>query len=82
MTERTNGKIPLTAVMGQLYGYIYCMLVSNMLVDMPLFGGAMYLCGRAVMVSISVFSKRNRPFLPLYSRRWVILMMAVLLGSS
>ena len=82
MTERTNGKIPLTAVMGQLYGYIYCMLVSNMLVDMPLFGGALYLCGRAVMVSISVFSKKNRQYLPAYSRTWSVLLMVLLLVIS
>ena len=82
MTDRVNKKIPLTAVMGHLYGYIYCMLVSNMLVDMPLFGGALYLCGRAVAVSVSIFGKKNRQYLPSYSRGWVILLMVVLLGIS
>lgn len=80
MTVRVDRKIPLTAVTGQLYGYIYCMLVSNILVGMPLFGGALFLCGRAVIVAASVFSKRNRQYLPTYSRIWMILLMTLLLG--
>ena len=82
MTVRVDRKIPLTAVTGQLYGYIYCMLVSNILVGMPLFGGALFLCGRAAMVAISVFSKRNRQYLPAYSRIWMILMMVILLAMG
>ena len=80
MTVRVDRKIPLIAVTGQLYGYIFCMLVSNILVGMPLYGGALFLCGRAVMVAVSVFSKRNRQYLPTYPRVWVILLMAILLG--
>ena len=80
MAVRVDRKIPLTAVTGELYGYIYCMLVSNILVGMPLFGGALFLCGRAVMVAVSVFSKRNRQYLPAYSRIWMILLMTLLLG--
>ena len=78
MTVRVDRQIPLTAVTGQLYGYIYCMLVSNIMVGMPLFGGALFLCGRAVMVAVSVFSKRNRQYLPAYSRIWIILLMVLL----
>lgn len=80
MTVRVDRRIPLTAVTGQLYGYVYCMLVSNVLVGMPLFGGALFLCGRAVMVAATVFSKRNRQYLPAYSRIWMILLMALLIA--
>jgi len=80
VTVRVDRKIPLTAVIGQLYGYIYCMLISNILVGMPLFGGALFLCGRAAMVAVSVFSKKNRQYLPSYSRIWIILLMIVLLA--
>ena len=55
----------------QLYGYIFCMLVSNALTDMPLFGGALYLCGRMILVSGWVFSKNSRKLLPGNARKWV-----------
>ena len=54
----------------QLYGYIFCMLVSNALTDMPLFGGALYLCGRMILVSGWVFSKSSRKLLPGNARKW------------
>lgn len=79
MTYRKDRTIPLTAATGQLYGYIYCMLISNMLVGMPLFGGALYLCGRAAMVSVSMFGKKNRMYLPAYSRTWTVVLNAILL---
>ena len=71
--------MPMISVMGTLPGYIYCMLLSNMLVDMPLFGGALYLCGHAVIVFASVFGKRNRTYLPGYSRIWAV---ALLVGAG
>lgn len=78
MTVRVDRKIPLIAVTGQLYGYIYCMLVSNVLVGMPLFGGALFLCGRAAIVAVSFFSKKTRQYLPVYSRIWMVLLMTIL----
>ncbi len=71
MTLRTVRRIPLGAAISQLYGYIYCMLLSNMLVDMPLFGGALYLCGEAVVVACFVFGRRGRALLPGYARGWI-----------
>ena len=67
------------SVMGQLYGYIYSMLVSNALVGMPLFGGALYLCGKAVLVYSSIYARRNRAYLPDYARKWSALLLAVLM---
>ena len=79
LTAATAGKMPLRAAISQLYGYIYCMLVSNILVGMPLFGGVLYLCGKAVLVTVQVFSRKNRKYLPLYSRVWVILLITILM---
>ena len=80
MTFKTAVRMPLSATVSQLYAYIYCMLLSSMMVDMPLYGGVMYLCGRAVMVFFSIYRKRNRKYLPSYSHRWTILLLVVLLG--
>ena len=82
MTGKSENGMPMISVMGTLPGYIYCMLLSNMLVDMPLFGGALYLCGHAVIVFASVFGKRNRTYLPGYSRIWAVLLLAVLSAAG
>ena len=79
MNGRQVIRTPLSSALTQLYGYIYCMLVSNIVVGMPLFGGALYLCGRAGVVFFSVYSKKNRKYLPAHSRRWGIA-LGVLLG--
>lgn len=78
MTAKTTGKMPLQAAITQLYGYIYCMILSNMLTDMPLYGGVLYMCGKAVIVFAGTIGK-NRKFLPFYAKRWVILLLVVLL---
>ena len=36
--------------MSSLYGYIYCMLISEGLSGMPLYGGALYMIGRVTTV--------------------------------
>lgn len=79
MNGRQVIRTPLSAALSQLYGYIYCMLISNIVVGMPLFGGALYLCGCACTVLVNVYSRRNRKYLPRYSRRWGIVLGAVLL---
>ena len=79
MRERTSFRMPLSAAMSQLYGYIYCMLVSNIVVGMPLFGGALYLCGRACAVLYSVYRRKNRKYLPSYARVWGFLLGGVLI---
>lgn len=55
------------------------MLVSSVVVGMPLFGGALYLCGRSAKVLANVYSRKNREFLPDYARSWRIGLFAVLL---
>ena len=71
--------MPLSAAMTQLYGYIYCMILSNMLTDMPLYGGVLYLCGRAVIIFSGIIG-RDRRFLPAYVKRWMLLILVILLG--
>ncbi len=78
MNTQITEKTPLRAAITQLYGYIYCMILSNMLADMPIFGGVLYLCGNAVVIFSGTIGK-NRKFLPAYAKRWVILMLIVLL---
>ncbi len=61
--------MPVSSAMSHLYGYIYCMLLSNALVDLPFFGGALYLFGSAVMLCVTLFSRKNRKYLPLHGKR-------------
>ena len=77
MIAKTAGKMPLRAAISQLYGYIYCMILSNMLTDMPIYGGVLYLCGKAVIIFAGIYGK-DRKFLPFYTKRWAILLLFVL----
>lgn len=79
MKRRNDFSLPLSSVMSQLYGYIYSMLVSNVLVGMPLFGGALYLCGRAAKVLANVYSRKHRAYLPSYARSWGVILSVILL---
>lgn len=46
--------------MSSLYGYIYCMLISEGLSGMPLYGGALYMIGRVT----TVLPRRSAPRKP------------------
>ena len=81
MIAKTAGKMPLRAAISQLYGYIYCMILSNMLTDMPIYGGVLYLCGKAVIIFAGIYGK-DRKFLPFYTKRWAILLLFVLFSSG
>ena len=73
-----SGRRALGSFMVQLFGYIYCMLVSNALLNVPFFGGALYLASRAVEVYGSVYRRKFRRFLPGYARRWNLLLLIIL----
>ena len=77
MDKRGADRLALRDAMSQLYGYIFCMLVSNTLTGMPLFGGALYLCGKLILVYGRIFRKNRRKFLPAYARKWGWVMAAV-----
>lgn len=82
MKARTAGSFQLTDSLSELYGYIYCMLVSSAVVGMPLFGGALYLCGHAANVLFRVYGPKNRRFLPAHARFWGIILAVVLLVTA
>lgn len=81
MNAQTTGKMPLWAAISQLYGYIYCMILSNLLTNMPVFGGVLYLCGKAVIIFSGTIGK-DRKFLPAYTKRWMILLLVILLAAG
>ena len=49
--ERNQNPAARSLLIGisSLYAYIYCLIVSNALTSMPVFGGAMYLCGQVTL---------------------------------
>lgn len=65
--------------MGDLYAYIFCMLVSRMLVDMPIFGGALYMSGRVAMAFYGSFMRDHSAFLPKRVQDWRRAMLVLLL---
>ena len=44
---------------GALYAYLFCMMASNLLLSMPILGGALYLSGRVAFI----FSQLRQPLL-------------------
>ncbi len=47
-----------------LYAYIYCMMVSQALTLMPVYGGALFMCGQVVTVFVQTFSPEVKRYLP------------------
>ena len=70
--------MPAATAMSHLYGYIYCMLLSSALAELPFYGGALYLFGRSVMLCSDLLSRKNRPWLSGWGRRLLILVTIVL----
>lgn len=62
-----------------LYAYIYCMMASQALTDMPLYGGALFMCARVATVFGQTFSTRTEKYLPPKVRPWRWGLLAVLL---
>ncbi|MBE5769379.1 MAG: 1-acyl-sn-glycerol-3-phosphate acyltransferase [Clostridiales bacterium] len=69
----------LMDTLGDVYAFIYCMMISSALTDMPLLGGALYMCGRVTMVFISTFSN---PFVPVMARKLRGVLLGVMLLMS
>ncbi len=72
----------LTIGISGLYAYIYCLLASNELTGIPIFGGAMYICGQ---VSLEFFSAAIGPassLLPKSLRRWRRVILGILMLLS
>ena len=43
MNAYTAGRLTPQLIISQLYGYIFCMIISGALLGQPLYGGALYL---------------------------------------
>lgn len=68
--------------MSSLYGYIYCMLISEGLSGMPLFGGALYMIGRVTTVFAQTFSREEAQYLPRRLRMLRVPLLLLLLLLS
>ncbi len=79
MTVHYSVKMPLRIAIPKLFGFIYCMILSNMLTEMPVYGGVLYLCGQSVIVFSKTFGK-NRKYLPAYTKWWMILILVILMS--
>ena len=75
---RTRRDGTVIAALGGLYAFIYCMMVSSALTDMPIYGGAMYMCGRVATVFLSAYTN-GADYLPPMARRWRGALLAVAL---
>lgn len=53
-----------------LYAYMYCMMVSHALLDMPIFGGALFMSGRVAQMYFAIFTGQSRRMLP-HRMRWI-----------
>ena len=76
--KRMHEQTMLTTLTG-LYAYIYCMMVSQALTSMPVYGGALFMCARVATVFGQTFSARSKRYLPQGIRPWRWVLLAVLL---
>ncbi|MBQ8536456.1 MAG: hypothetical protein IJ461_03515 [Clostridia bacterium] len=53
-----------------LYAYMYCMMVSNALLEMPIFGGALFMSGRVSAIYFEIFTGPGKMILP-RRMRWI-----------
>ena len=65
-----------------LYSYIYCLLASRALLEMPLLGGALYMCSEIGNVFFSSYAGSHRELLPPKARRWHTVMLVTLMAMS
>ena len=49
-TERDSHAVRSFMTIGTLYSYLYCTLASNVMLSMPILGGALYLAGRSTVL--------------------------------
>ena len=76
MTRTSQDGAVITA-MGGLYAFIYCMMASSALTDMPIYGGALYMCGRVTTVFLATYP--GAAYLPPAAKRWRGALMALML---
>lgn len=78
--QRCPSRIPtVMTIFGGLYAYIYCMLASQTLVDMPIFGGALFMCGRVATVFYATYAGAAGSHLPPRAKGWRMALLVLLL---
>lgn len=75
---RTRRDGTVTAALGSLYAFIYSMMISSALTDMPIYGGALYMCGRVATVFLSAYVG-DAAYLPPGAKRWRGALLALML---
>ena len=55
---------------GALYSYLYCMLASNVLLSLPILGGALYLTGKIGLMLGSLRRPAREGMISKPLRRW------------
>ena len=78
--SRVSG-FSMTSLHG-LYDYLYCMLASSILVAMPIFGGALFMCGQVASVFLTTYAGQAGSLLPKAARRWQTALLVLLLLIS
>lgn len=83
MTHRSE-TVDMSRAIGlsDLLAYLYCLMVSLTLVDSPLFGGALYLCGQLGTVFFSAFGGIAKGIFSKKFKIWRIVLLSVLLLSA
>ena len=71
-----------TVGLSGLLSYFYCLMVSVKLVQSPLFGGALFLCGQIGTEFFSAFGEAAKSLFSKKIRIWRIVLLAVLLLST
>lgn len=58
------------ATLSGIYAYMYCMMASSAMLEMPILGGALYMCGQAAMVLYSICTPPLRDYYSVNLRTW------------
>ncbi len=65
-----------------VYSYIYCLVLSQTLAGLPLYGGALYLTAQVGRVFFSTYAGQKRELLPRAARRWHTALLCALMVIS
>lgn len=67
------------ATLSGVYAYMFCMMTSSALMEMPILGGAIYMCGQAAMVLLSICTPPLKYFYSANLRNWTAVITGVML---
>ncbi len=79
---RTRSAMMSLMSLSNLYAFMYSMLVSNSLVSMPIFGGALFMSGQSASVFFRGYTEESRTYISLSARWLAPVMLTILLLSN